>query len=402
MDEVPKIKPAFRTYNVEYAIRDIVEASKEAKKAGKELIYLNIGDPVQYGFRPPESILKAVCDALYNNYNSYSDSVGIPEAVESIRNYALKKGINPVDIYVTQGASEAIEFAISALVNPGENILLPCPCYPLYQAIVAKFEIQPRYYYLNEENNWEPELENLESLIDENTRAIIIINPNNPTGAIYSKEVLSYIVDIARKYGLIIFSDEIYDQFILEDGIEHISIASLAEDVPMITFNGLSKNYFAPGFRIGWGIISGPRELLEDYIEAIHKLARARLCAAHPLQFAIPEALNHDNGHLKKVLGILKKRRDILVEGLNKIDYISCVKPSGAFYAFPKLDVPEMSDLEFTKRLILEEGVVVVHGSGFGQKPGTKHFRIVFLPEEEKLLQALEKIERFIKRTFPR
>ena len=176
MEEVPKIKPAYRTNNVEYAIRDIVEASKEAKKAGKELIYLNIGDPVQYGFKPPDSILKAVCDALYKNYNSYSDSVGIPEAVEAIKNYALKKGIKPVDIYVTQGASEAIEFAISALVNPGENILLPCPCYPLYQAIVAKFEIQPRYYFLNEEKGWEPEVDNIESLIDEKTKAIIIMS----------------------------------------------------------------------------------------------------------------------------------------------------------------------------------------------------------------------------------
>jgi len=398
MEDIPKIKPAFRTYHVEYAIRDIVEASKEAKKAGKDLIYLNIGDPVQYGFKTPESILKAVCEALYKNYNSYSDSVGIPEAVEAIRRYALKKGIKPVDIYITQGASEAIEFAISALVNPGENILLPCPCYPLYQAIVAKFEIQPRYYYLNEENNWEPELENLESLIDEKTRAIIIINPNNPTGAIYSKRTLQKILEIAKKYNLIIFSDEIYDQFILEEELEHISIASLSEEVPIVTFNGLSKNYFAPGFRIGWGIISGPEELLKDYIEAIHKLARARLCAPHPLQFAIPQALNHENGHLKEVIKVLRKRRDLLVEGLNKRERISCVKPQGAFYAFPKLDIPEISDLEFTKRLILEEGVVVVHGSGFGQKPGTKHFRIVFLPEEEKLIKALEKIEKFVKK----
>ena len=166
MGYVFRIKPALRTWGIEYAIRDIVEASKEAKKAGKDLIFLNIGDPVQYGFSPPSSIIERVCDALRDNYNSYSDSVGIPEAIEAIRNYALKKGIKPVDIYITQGSSEAIEFAIAALVNPGENMLLPCPCYPLYQAIVAKFGIQPRYYYLNEENNWEPELENLESLID--------------------------------------------------------------------------------------------------------------------------------------------------------------------------------------------------------------------------------------------
>ncbi len=398
MEDPNKIKPAFRTYHVEYAIRDIVEASKEAKKQGKELIYLNIGDPVQYGFKTPEPILRAVCEALYKNCNSYSDSIGVPEAVEAIRNYALRKGIKPVDIYVTQGASEAIEFAIAALINPGENILLPCPCYPLYQAIVAKFEIEPRFYFLDEENNWEPDLNNLEGLIDEKTRAIAIINPNNPTGAIYSKEILIKIVEIAKKYNLVIFSDEIYDQFILEEGIEHISIASLTEEIPVITFNGLSKNYFAPGFRIGWGIVSGPEDLLVEYIEAIHKFTRTRLCAAHPLQFAIPEALNNENGYIKHVIKDLRKRRDLLVEGLNRINYISCVKPLGAFYAFPKIDIPEINDLEFTKRLILEEGVVVVHGSGFGQKPGTKHFRIVFLPEEEKLIKALEKIEKFVKK----
>ncbi|RKX60449.1 MAG: aminotransferase [Thermodesulfobacteriota bacterium] len=398
MGYLSKIKPAFRTWAIEYAIRDIVEASREAKKLGKDLIYLNIGDPVQYGFTTPRNVIKSVCKALEKNYNSYSDSVGISEAVEAIRNYALKKGIHPVDIYITQGASEAIEFAISALINPGENILLPCPCYPLYQAIVAKFGIEPRFYYLEEEKNWEPKLDDIESLIDEKTKAIVIINPNNPTGAIYSKEILQQIVDIAKAYHLVIFSDEIYDQFILDDDIEHISIASLSDEVPMVTFNGLSKNYFAPGFRIGWGIISGPKEILEDYIEAIHKLGRARLCAPHPLQFGIPPALNNENGYIKKIMPFLRKRRDLIVEGLNNIPFISCVKPKGAFYAFPQLKLPNISDLDFVKKLILEEGVVVVHGSGFGQKPGTKHFRIVFLPEEKILVEALERIERFVKK----
>jgi alanine-synthesizing transaminase len=395
-----KIEPAYRTWHIEYAIRDIVEASKEAKQAGKDLIYLNIGDPVKYGFETPQALLKSVCDALLKNYNSYSESVGIPEAIEAIKNYAFKKGIKPVDIYITQGASEAIEFAISALINPGENILLPCPCYPLYQAIVSKFGIEPRFYYLDEENNWEPELDTIENCIDEKTKAIVIINPNNPTGAIYSKDTLQKIVDIAKKHKLVIFSDEIYDQFVLDENFEHVSIASLSQEVPMVTFNGLSKCYFAPGFRIGWGIISGPEDLLVDYIEAIHKLARARLCAPHPLQFAIPVALNNENGYLKKVLVDLRKRRDIIYEGLNRIPHISCVKPLGAFYAFPKIEIPRITDLEFTKKLILEEGVVVVHGSGFGQRPGTKHFRIIFLPEEKVLEKALERIERFVKKFF--
>lgn len=393
-----QIKPAFRTFQVEYAIRDIVEASEEAKKAGKDLIYLNIGDPIKYGFKTPDSIIEVVCQALWKNYNSYSDSPGIPEAIEAIRNYALKKGIEPIDIYITQGATEAIEFAISALVNSEENILLPCPCYPLYQAIISKFRIEPRYYFLDENKNWEPDIESIESLIDKKTRAIVIINPNNPTGAIYSKEALKKIVEIAQKYNLVIFSDEIYDQYILEDNLEHVSIASLSNNVPVVTFNGLSKNYFAPGFRIGWGIISGPKEILKDYIEAIHKLARTRLCAPHPLQFAIPVALNNENHYIRDVIIKLKRRRDILVGGLNQIPFISCVKPLGAFYAFPSINIPDIDDLEFTKRLILEEGVVVVHGSGFGQKSGTKHFRIIFLPEEETLKKALERIDRFVRK----
>ena len=393
-----QIKPAFRIFQVEYAIRDIVEASEEAKKAGKDLIYLNIGDPVKYGFKTPDSIIEVVCQALWKNYNSYSDSPGIPEAIEAIRNYALKKGIEPIDIYITQGATEAIEFAISALVNSEENILLPCPCYPLYQAIISKFRIEPRYYFLDENKNWEPDIESIESLIDKKTRAIVIINPNNPTGAIYSKEALKKIVEIAQKYNLVIFSDEIYDQYILEDNLEHVSIASLSNGVPVVTFNGLSKNYFAPGFRIGWGIISGPKEILKDYIEAIHKLARTRLCAPHPLQFAIPVALNNENHYIRDVIIKLKRRRDILIGGLNQIPFISCVKPLGAFYAFPSINIPDIDDLEFTKRLILEEGVVVVHGSGFGQKSGTKHFRIIFLPEEETLKKALERIDRFVRK----
>jgi len=398
MGYLEKIEPAYRTWHIEYAIRDIVEASKEAQQAGKDLIFLNIGDPVKYGFTTPENLLKRVCEALLENRNSYSESVGIPEAIEAIRNYAFKKGIKPIDIYITQGASEAIEFAISALINPGENILLPCPCYPLYQAIVSKFGIEPRFYYLSEERNWEPELDDIESLIDEKTKAIVIINPNNPTGAIYSRETLQKIVDIAEKYRLVIFSDEIYDQFVLDENLDHISIASLSKDVPMVTFNGLSKCYFAPGFRIGWGIISGPQEVLVDYIEAIHKLARARLCAPHPLQFAIPVALNNENGYLKSVLADLRKRRDIIYHGLNSIPHITCVKPLGAFYAFPRIEIQGITDLEFAKRLILEEGVVVVHGSGFGQRPGTKHFRIIFLPEESVLEKALERIERFVRK----
>lgn len=395
-----KLRPANRTTGVEYAIRDIVETSKEALKKGFDLIYLNIGDPVKYGFKTPMSLIEAAYEAMLKNHNSYSDSIGIKEAIDAISNYAQRRGIKPIDIFITQGASEAIEFAIAALLDPGEKILLPCPCYPLYQAIVSKLGILPSYYYLDEEKNWSPDIDSLVSSIDDKTKALVIINPNNPTGAVYSRETLLEIVEIAKKYNLVIFSDEIYDQFLLDDDLEHLSIASLTDEVPVVTFNGLSKCYFAPGWRVGWGIVSGPEVLLEDYIEAIHKLARARLCAPHPLQYAIPVALNNSNFYIKEVMPILRRRRDLIVRGLNSIPTMSCVKPLGAFYAFPKFDIPGLSDLDFVKGLIIEEGVVVVHGSGFGQKPGTKHFRIIFLPEEDLLEKALHKIERFVKKVL--
>ncbi len=216
----------------------------------------------------------------------------------------------------------------------------------------------------------------------------------------FRETALVQIVEIARRHRLVIFSDEIYDQYILDEEKEHISVASLAEDVPVVTFNGLSKCYFAPGWRIGWGIVSGPEEVIADYVEAIAKLARARLCAPHPLQYAIPVALLNENGYLKEVLKELKKRRDLLVRGLNSIPGISCVMPRGAFYAFPSIHFSNVNDLDFVKRLILEEGVVVVHGSGFGQKPGSKHFRIIFLPEEKVLEIALERIERFVRKNY--
>ncbi len=398
MGRLSKIKPADRTTGVEYAIRDIVETSKQALSLGLDLIYLNIGDPVKYGFKTPKPLIEAVYKAMLENQNSYSDSLGIPEALKAIESYALKKGIKPIDIFITQGASEAIEFAIASLLNPQDNILLPCPCYPLYQAIVSKLGIEARFYNLSEDKNWEPDVESIESQIDKNTKAVVIINPNNPTGAIYSRQTLETIVEIAKKYNLVILSDEIYDQFVLDEGVEHISIASLCDDVPTVTFNGLSKCYFSPGWRIGWGIVSGPKEVLEDFIEAIHKLARARLCAPHPFQYAIPVALNNDNGYLKEVIPALRKRRDLIVEGLNQIPHIMCKRPSGAFYAFPRIDIPGIDDLEFVKRLIMEEGVVVVHGSGFGLKGGANHFRIIFLPEEKILEEALFRIDRFVRK----
>jgi alanine-synthesizing transaminase len=389
-----EIRPAERTENITYAVRDIILIANEAAKAGKELLFLNIGDPNLFDFAPPKHIVEYTYQAMLNNKNGYSPSSGIKEAVDAIEREANRKGIdNVLDLFVTTGASEAIDICLTALVNQGENVLTPTPGYPLYTAIQSKLMSMENPYYLDESNNWQPDIEDIKSKINDKTRAIVLINPNNPTGSLYSLQILQQIIELALEHNLIIFADEIYDK-LLFDGKKHISIASLNKDVSVITFGGLSKNYFVPGFRIGWGVISGRKENLSKYIEAINKILRARLSANHPEQYAIQPALEGDQSHLIEAMAKLTVRRDITVNMLNAIPGISCVKPEGAFYAFPRLHM-EHRDSHFVNGLIRETGVVVVPGSGFGQFPGTQHFRVVFLPNENILTKAYNNIEAY-------
>lgn len=388
------IKPAVRTDNITYAVRDIVVLANEVAKTGKEMLYLNIGDPNQFDWEPPKHLIDATYEAMKKNLNGYSPSSGIKQAVDAIAEEAEKKGIKNVqDIFVTTGASEAIEICLTALVNDGENVLTPTPGYPLYTAIQSKLQTMENPYYLDEENGWQPDIEDIKSKINSKTRAIILINPNNPTGSNASPETLKQIVELAAEHNLVIFADEIYDKLLM-DGKVHTSIAALNSEVPMITFGGLSKNYMVPGFRIGWGIVSGNKEVLKDYIEAINKILRARLCANHPAQWGIAPSLLGDQSHLTEAMKKLTKRRDMTVEAMNSIDGISCVAPEGSFYAFPRLHNVS-NDFHFAVELLKETGVVVVHGSGFGQKPGTQHFRIVFLPPENILEKAYKAIGDF-------
>ncbi len=393
-----KVIPSHRTENIAYAIRDIVEVAKKRQAAGGDLLYLNIGDPVLYDFKTPRHLIEAAYQAMLDEHTGYSASEGVPEALEAIRAEAEKKGLRPHEILITTGASEAIDFALSALVNKGENVLVPSPGYPLYNALLSRLIGEPRPYMLDEDNAWQPNVDHMASQVDEHTRAIVIINPNNPTGAVYREETLRQIVDLARRHNLVILSDEIYDKLIL-NGQSHVSIASLDPELPMVTFNGLSKCYLAPGFRIGWAIVTGAPELVEDYTEAMKKLARARLCASHPKQFAIPRALNGNQNHVAETIEKLRIRRDLTMDRLNAIPGISCQQPNGAFYAFPRLEV-DVEDREFVKDLIRETGVVVVHGSGFGSLPRSPHFRLVFLPPEEILNQAYDRIEAYMKKHF--
>jgi alanine-synthesizing transaminase len=391
MNSLKEIKPAERTENITYAVRDIILVANEAAKAGKELLYLNIGDPNLFDFAPPKHIVEYTYKAMLDNKNGYSPSSGIKEAVDAIEKEANRKGIdNVLDIFVTTGASEAIDICLTALVNQGENVLTPTPGYPLYTAIQSKLMSMENPYYLDESNNWQPDIEDIKSKINDKTRAIVLINPNNPTGSLYSLDILQQIIDLSLEHNLVIFADEIYDK-LLFDGNKHISIGSLNKDVSVITFGGLSKNYFVPGFRIGWGIISGRKQILAKYIEAVNKILRARLSANHPEQYAIKPALEGDHHHLTEAMAKLTVRRNITVNMLNAIPGISCVKPEGAFYAFPRLHM-EHSDSQFVNGLIRETGVVVVPGSGFGQVPGTHHFRVVFLPSENILTKAYNNI----------
>ena len=389
------ITPASRTEHITYAVRDIVVLAQQAAKSGKEMLYLNIGDPNQFDFITPRHIVDAIYKAMLENRNGYSPSSGIKSAVAAIEREAQRKDIrNVLDIFVTTGASEAIEICMTALINPGENILIPEPGYPLYNAIVAKLDATENPYYLDEDNGWQPNLKDITAKVNEKTRAIVLINPNNPTGSVCQEDTMRGLLKLAKERNLVIFADEIYDKLIL-DGGRHVSIASLDPDVPCITFNGLSKSYIAPGFRIGWGIVSGPQAAMKNYIEAINKILRARLCANHPIQFGIEAALGDNQEHLNEVLAKLRRRRDITTNRLNAIPGISCVRPEGAFYAFPRLHIDE-PDEQFVAELIRETGVVVVHGSGFGQVPGTRHFRVVFLPTEDILEKAFSQIECFM------
>jgi len=395
------IKPAVRTENITYAVRDIIVLANEVAKTGKEMLYLNIGDPNLYDFEPPRHMIDATYKAMLDNKNGYSPSSGIKPALDAIEREAERKGIKNInDIFVTTGASEAIDIALTALVNYGENVLTPTPGYPLYTAIASKLQAMENPYYLNEENGWQPDIDDIKSKINDKTKAIIVINPNNPTGSNASKETLLQIIEIAKENNLVIFADEIYDKLLL-DGKEHISFASLDSEVPIITFGGLSKNYMVPGFRIGWGIVSGEKSMLVDYIEAINKMLRARLSANHPEQYGIPAALDGDQSHLTEAIEKLTRRRNMTVEMLNAVSGISCVKPEGAFYAFPKLNIKN-SDNHFVAELIKETGVVVVPGTGFGQAPGTKHFRVVFLPQDDILEKAYKNIGEFYNRYIER
>jgi alanine-synthesizing transaminase len=397
---IREVAAAQRLANVRYAIRDLASVADEVTKQGHKVLSLNVGDPNIFDFQTPPHLIEAVYKAMRDGKNGYAPSPGIPEALESIRGEAARKGISTVqDVFVTSGASEAVDICLTALVNPGENILTPSPDYPLYSAVLCKLGIPVVTYDLNEDDAWQPDLIDVGHKITSRTRAIVLINPNNPTGALCSRRMLEQLAELARRNNLVIFADEIYDKLILDETGEQISIAAIAPDVAVVTFGGLSKNYLAPGWRIGWGMVSGDAAAVKPYVEGIHRLLRARLCANHPEQYAIQPALDGPQDHLKETRDKLRARRDLTVKWCNSTPRVSCVSPRGAFYAFPRLEIKEGDDV-FVKELCRQKHVLVVHGSGFGQKAGTRHFRIVFLPDEPTLTKAYQSIGEFMKERY--
>jgi len=394
-----EITAAARLENVRYAIRDLACYADQVAKQGYEVLPLNIGDPNVFDFVTPPHMIEAVYKAMRDGKNGYAPSPGIKEALDAIRGEAARKGISSVqDVFVTSGVSETVDQCLTALLNPGDDLLTPSPDYPLYSAVLAKMGLKLNTYDLNEADGWQPELSDIKRKITPRTRGIVLINPNNPTGSVCTRAMLETIGELARQHNLVIFADEIYDKLILDDDT-CVSIAAIAPDVPVVTFGGLSKNYLAPGWRIGWGIVSGEAAAIKSYNEGIQKLLRARLCANHPEQYAIKAALQGPQDHLTEVRKKLRGRRDLTVRWANSTPRVSCVSPRGAFYAFPRIDIPEGDDV-FVRELILQKHVMVVHGSGFGQKPGTKHFRIVFLPDESTLTRAYHAIGELLQERY--
>ena len=388
--------------NVCYDIRGpVLQQAKRMEDEGLKIIKLNIGNLAPFGFDSPEEIQ---LDMIRNlpNAAGYSDSKGIFSARKAVMHYTQQKNIKGVtldDIYIGNGVSELIAIAMNALLNTGDEVLVPAPDYPLWTAAVSLSGGTPQHYLCDENNGWLPDLDDIRAKITPHTRAIVIINPNNPTGAVYPENVLREILAIARQHGLIVYADEVYDK-VLYDGVKHTAIASLSEDVLTISLNGLSKNYRSCGYRAGWMFVSGDRSAARDYIEGLDMLASKRLCANGPGQYAIQTALGgyQSIDDLVAPGGRLCRQRDLAHELITAIPGVTCVKPQATLYMFPRLD-PEMypiaNDQEFIKELLLTERVLLVQGTGFNW-PYPDHFRLVFLPHEEDLREAITRIARFL------
>lgn len=388
--------------NVLYDVRGpVVDEAARMERNGMHILKLNIGNPAPFGFRTPDEVVFDMASQL-TECEGYSDSKGLFSARKAIMQYSQIKGLPNVsidEIYTGNGVSELIQLSMSALLDAGDEVLVPSPDYPLWTACVTLAGGTPVHYICDEQAEWMPDIDDIKTKVTPQTKAIVIINPNNPTGALYPKEVLLEIAEIARQNQLIIFSDEIYDRLCM-DGLEHISIASLCPDLFCVTFSGLSKSHMIAGYRIGWMVISGNKSLGQGYIEGINMLSNMRLCSNVPAQSIVQTALWGHQSVKEYVVpgGRVTDQRDFVYEKLNSIPGITCVKPKAAFYAFPKIDIERfgiVDDERFALDLLREKKVLIVHGGGFNWKQ-PDHFRIVYLPRRKVLGEALDKLADFL------
>ena len=396
------IQKSSKLANVLYDVRGpIVDAARQMEDEGQKIIKLNIGNLAPFGFEPPEEIVEDMVRNLPNSAG-YSDSKGIFAARKAVMHYTQQQGVQGVtldDIYIGNGASDLIITATTALLNEGDELLVPAPDYPLWTAATSLAGGKPVHYICDENNGWMPDLDDIRSKISPRTKGIVVINPNNPTGALYSNELLLGIIDIAREHGLIIMADEVYDK-VLYDGVRHTAMASLSTDVLTLTFNSLSKAYRACGYRAGWMYISGDKSIARDYIEGLNMLANIKLGSNVPGQWAVQTALGgyQSINDLVKEGGRLRRQRDLAHELISKIPGVSCVKPQAALYMFPRLDpavYPIADDREFFLEVLKATRVMLVQGSGFNF-PDNQHFRIVFLPQEDDLREAINRLAKFL------
>ena len=380
---------------VEYAIRDIVLAARKVEQSGMKVDYLNIGDPVQFGFQPPDNVKQALINSINKGENYYSTSEGLLELREEIAKKENAKGLSITadDILITNGVSEGLDMVISSIVEEGDEVLLPGPYYPPYASYVRLHGGIPVEFSVDL-NNSTPDIDDIKSKITSKTVAICLISPNNPTGVVFNENALKKLVDIANEHNIYIICDEIYDQIIFDD--KFVGIGKVAGDSPVIILNGFSKVHLMSGWRIGY-IAFNRSPQLEELREHLPKLARVRIATSLPVQYAALESLRGSQNYINDFVSEMKKHRDLVVRRLNEMPGLSCSNPKGAFYAFPKIEDNKFgSDKEFVTKLLESKGVLTVHGSGFGEQYGSGHFRLVYLPSLEILNSAMDKIEEFV------
>ncbi|MDP2275069.1 MAG: aminotransferase class I/II-fold pyridoxal phosphate-dependent enzyme [Archangium sp.] len=388
------IQPARHIANVKYAIRNIAAEAARLEAQGMKILPCNIGDPLRFDFATPPHLSEAVERALRDGHNHYVPSAGLKEAREAVA-ASLQPTVRPEDVFITAGVSEALDLALTALLEVGDEVLLPSPGYPLYNAIATRLQATVVPYFLDESKGWALDAEEIAAKVTSRTRAIVICNPNNPTGAVATRTQLEQVLAVARKHRLVVLSDEIYDRVLFSG--EHVPTATLCDDVPLITLNGLSKAYLCPGWRVGWLAFNTPK-LLSGVAASVQRLADARLCGPGPFQYAVKAALEGPQDHLPQMMKKLRARRDLMMKRLRAMPGISVVEPQGAFYALPSIERAWAGgDEAFVLELVRETGVLFVHGDGFGQRPGTRHFRVVFLPSEPVLSAAFDGLEGFLR-----